>query len=108
MQLTYFERNYETSDNSQINLLRVPPVVRVPPAEKHWDKEDWMGPTAFLHEVVMKVPTPATGTPSVQTEGSCFTHRSIPKAQKLQSRKRNRIRQELRNVKTRVMLPSHI
>ena len=67
-----------------------------------------MDPTAFLHEVVMKVPAPASGTPTVQTECSRFTHRSIPNAQKLQRRKRNRIRQELRNVKTRAMFPSHI
>jgi hypothetical protein len=67
-----------------------------------------MGPTALLHEEVMKVPAPATGTPTVQTEGSRFTHRNIPRAQKLQCRKRNRIRQELQNAKTRVMLPSHI
>jgi hypothetical protein len=67
-----------------------------------------MGPTAFLHEVVMKVPAPATGTPNVQNVDSRITPRSIPKDPKLHCRKRNRILQELRNVKTRVRFPSHI
>jgi len=107
MQLTYFERNYETSHNSPITSIRVPPVVCVHRL-KSTGTEDWMVPIAFLHEVVMKVPAPVIGTPTVQTVGNRFTHRSIPKAQNLECRKRNIIRQELQNVKTRVTLPSHI
>ena len=48
-------------------LQYVRSVVRVPPAEKHWGTENWIGPTAFLQEVVMKIRAPATGTPTVQT-----------------------------------------
>ena len=83
MQLTYLKFNYDTSDNSQITSLRMPPEVAYHRL-KSTGTEDWMGPTAFLHQVVMKVPAPAVG--------SRFTHRSIHKAPELQCWERKRIR----------------